>query len=72
MSEHYVPAMDLPSISFSWFLDSMKIETDNVTLNHLIMVCETCQQPVCDVEDGDDLRTLFNTGLAHKCPEVKS
>lgn len=71
MSQHYVPAMDLPSISFSWFLDSMKIEDKGDAGHDLQMVCETCQQPVCDVEDGDDLRTLFNTGLAHKCPEVK-
>lgn len=67
MSQYIVPPMDLPSISFSWFLDAMRIEDKGDAGSDLQMVCVTCETVVCDVEDGDTLRVLMVTGLAHKC-----
>lgn len=65
-----VPAMDRPSIALGWFLDRMVIENRNTSGDwEPVLVCTICQGEVCDVDDGDTLRVLFNTALAHTCGE---
>lgn len=62
-----MPAMDRPSLAFGWFLDRMKIGSDPGSTGGLIMWCDYCTESICDVEDGDNLRVLLNTALAHTC-----
>lgn len=67
-----LPVMDRPSVAFAWFLDAMKIEaTDDNEGSGLVLSCEMCANLVCFIEDGDDLRVLLNTALAHTCPTPK-
>lgn len=71
-TEHNVPKMDRPSIAFAWFLDSMSIEhvedeNGHVMNDLLYITCNLCSEPVCEVDDGDTLRVLLNTALAHDC-----
>lgn len=66
-----VPAMDRPSVAFALFLDNMAIEVD-VDSDHTIpdctyITCSVCQTRVVEVDDGDTMRVLFNTILAHSC-----
>lgn len=66
------PAMDRPSIAFAWFLDSMVIgcmedENGHRLNDDLVLLCTLCGDEVCEVEDGDSLRILLNTALAHDC-----
>ncbi len=63
-SEMSVPAMDRPSVAFAWFLDSMTVSLDE---DALILFCTLCEGMVCAIEDGDTLRVLLNTALAHNC-----
>lgn len=60
-----VPAMDRPSIALGWFMDAMQIEQESGA--GLILACGYCTESICDIEDGDTLRVLFNTALAHTC-----
>lgn len=64
-----LPAMDAPSVAFAHLLDSMVIEEDftDPHASSLFMTHRDCQQRVCEIEDGDDLRTLLNTALNHRC-----
>lgn len=61
-----LPAMDRPSVQFAWFLDSMGIALDDEG-ESLVLACSLCMTGICSVEDGDTLRTLLNTALAHDC-----
>lgn len=69
-SQMTLPAMDRVSVQMAWFLDSMYIEApplgdDNDTTVYL--TCNLCADRLCKVEDGDTLRVLLNTALAHTC-----
>jgi hypothetical protein len=70
-AELHVPAMDRPSVAFALFLDNMRIETDEgvptVDFDHTYITCQVCSERVVEVDDGDTLRVLFNTILAHTC-----
>lgn len=68
--------MDRPSVAFAHFLDSMVIEEGlstayidggGIESGTLDMVCSLCKMSVCEVEERDTLRVLFNTALAHTC-----
>lgn len=61
-----VPKMDRPSIAFARFMDSMVIEW-NDDRTRLVLACNLCMDGLCNVEDGDSLRILLNTALAHDC-----
>lgn len=69
-----VPAMDRPSVAFAWFLDSIVFETEAANFpdekDHpeMLMSCKLCGEDICEVSDGDKLRVLLNTALAHTCP----
>lgn len=62
--------MDRPSIVLAHFMDSIMIE-DKGDDPALQMVHTECGTVICDVEDGDTLRILFNTALGHDCPDTK-
>lgn len=63
-----VPTMDRPSLAFAWFLDSIVIEDKGCVGDSApYLVCNLCSEELCLVEDGDNLRTLLNTALAHTC-----
>lgn len=62
--ELHVPAMDRPSVAFALFLDNMCVEVDEY---HTYITCQVCSTRVVEVEDGDTMRVLFNTILAHSC-----
>lgn len=65
-----VPAMDRPSVVLAWFMDNIIIEAPPLgDLNDTTMylTCKMCSERICEVEDGDTLRVLFNTALAHGC-----
>lgn len=62
-----LPKMDRPSVALAWFMDSIQMEEMNRPINSLMMTCTLCQEHICAVEDGDTLRVLFNTALAHTC-----
>lgn len=65
-----VPAMDRPSVAFALFLDNMAIEFDDTELSDrstAYITCQVCTERVVEVEDGDTMRVLFNTILAHSC-----
>lgn len=69
--ELHVPAMDRPSVAFALFLDNMRIE-DDYSLNgsddhYTYITCQVCSERVVEVDDGDTMRVLFNTILAHTC-----
>lgn len=57
--------MDRPSVAFALFLDSIVIGQPEP--DKLDMLCTECEAPICLVEEGDDLRVLLNTALAHTC-----
>lgn len=61
--------MDRPSVAFAKFLDSIVIEStdDNERQDSLLMSCSECGGTICFVDDGDTLRVLLNTALAHDC-----
>lgn len=62
--------MDRPSVAFARFLDSIMIEDvggKGPEIPVLQMTCSECAETICAVEDGDDLRLLVNTALAHTC-----
>lgn len=63
-----VPAMDRPSIALAKALDGIRVEegTHDGTAE-LVLACIHCGDSLCDVEDGDTMRVLFNTALAHVC-----
>lgn len=63
-----LPAMDRPSVAFAWFLDSMAVIEDTDESTTLpTLECSLCGDAVCAIEDGDTLRVLLNTALAHTC-----
>lgn len=63
--------MDRPSIALARALDSIVIEGDQRNLSGeggtLTMACTECGDSLCLVEEGDTMRVLFNTALAHVC-----
>lgn len=64
--------MDKPSIVLANFMDSMVIEEKFPGEPHPLVLTHTdCGTIICDVEDGDNLRVLFNTALNHTCPKGK-
>lgn len=63
--------MDRPSIVLAHFMDSFEVEEEVRPVGSLILVHTVCGDSVCDVEDGDTLRVLFNTALGHDCPDTK-
>jgi len=63
--------MDKPSIALAHFMDSIQIKQKGGDDTDLVMVHRDCGTAICDVEHGDDLRTLFNTALGHDCPDTK-
>lgn len=73
-AELQVPTMDRPSIAFALFLDNMRIEKDSASPNdddggwsETYITCQVCSTRVVEVDEGDTLRVLFNTVLAHSC-----
>ena len=63
-----VPKMDRPSIAFAWFLETMEIESETDSTTR-VLVCLLCHEYVCEIDDGDTLRVLLNTALAHGCKD---
>lgn len=59
-----VPAMDRPSLALAWFMDSIRFEFDGT---QVYLMCDMCHTAICEVEDLDTLRVMFNTALAHGC-----
>lgn len=64
-----VPKMDRVSVTFALMLDSFIIQQvdDRSADDNPYLVCSECTEVLCEVEHDDDLRTLFNTALAHTC-----
>lgn len=62
-----VPAMDRPSIVLAKALDSIVIEPASDEAASPMLVCNQCGDSLCLVEEGDTMRVLFNTALAHVC-----
>lgn len=62
-----VPTMDRPSIAFAWFLDSIRVEKMDESEEHLIIECTLCGESICEIKDGQSLRVILNTALAHGC-----
>lgn len=62
-----VPAMDRPSVILAWFMDQIRFDVDPDPEGVVTMECTVCGDSICEVEDGDNLRTLFNTALSHGC-----
>lgn len=65
-----VPKMDRVSVTFALMLDSFRIEDSSpskATADIHYLVCSLCEDRLCEVEDGDTMRVLFNTALAHSC-----
>lgn len=60
-----LPAMDRVSVAFALTLDHMIVEWPE--FGHPTLTCSLCSEQVCAVEDGDTLRVLLNTALAHTC-----
>ena len=65
-----LPTMDRPSVVFAWFMDSIGIEedvdyTDGTSETYLI--CNACTERIMSLDDGDTLRVMFNSALAHRC-----
>lgn len=65
-AEMSVPAMDRPSVILAWFMDSIRFSQDEYA-EYCTLECTVCGDSICEVEDGDTLRVLFNTALAHGC-----
>lgn len=61
-----LPKMDRPSVMFAHLLDAVAIEDEAEGFTKYLM-CAVCSERVCEVEDGDTMRVLLNTALAHKC-----
>lgn len=59
-----LPAMDRPSVAFAWFLDRMTVVFSG---DEAVLACGYCGDLICAIEDGDTLRVLLNTALAHTC-----
>lgn len=59
-----VPTMDRPSIAFAWFLDNIEVYNDGDVVEWL---CTLCNKNIMDVTDGQSLRVVLNTALAHGC-----
>ncbi len=69
-AELQVPTMDRPSIAFALFLDNMRVEQDYHAVDSstsTYVTCQVCGERIVEVEDGDTLRVLFNSVLAHTC-----
>lgn len=62
-----------PVAAFREFLETMIITHGyhGGDDSELVMYCKTCgvgpDLGICNVEDGDDLAILVQTGLAHEC-----
>lgn len=63
-ADHIYPA-------FAIMLDQMQVEASADRMEDQWLVCQACSASVCTIEDGDSMRTLLNTTLAHKCEPVK-
>lgn len=61
-----LPAMDRPSVVLAWFMDNITVEMNGVG-EGLCLTCNLCSDPIMDIDDGDTLRVMFNTALAHGC-----
>jgi hypothetical protein len=60
--------MDRPSIMFAHILDAITVDNDSSLGDNLpVLACQTCGTSLCDIEEGDTMRVLLNTALAHKC-----
>lgn len=63
-----VPTMDRPSIALAWFMDNIVVESDVYEERYQpAWRCALCDAVIMYIDDGDDLRTVFNTALAHGC-----
>lgn len=60
-----VPTMDRASITFAWFLDRVTIEVDED--DGAEWVCASCGAPIMAISEGDSLRVVLQTSLAHGC-----
>lgn len=60
-----VPAMDRPSVVLAWFLDGIRVEEHED--GPPFFTCDSCSERLVQIENGDSLRVLFNTVLAHTC-----
>lgn len=63
-----VPKMDRISVTFALALDSFRVE-DKGCVGDVAqyLVCIHCTEELCLIEDGDTIRVLLNTALAHTC-----
>jgi hypothetical protein len=63
------PKMDAPSIALSKVLDDIRVEAEGSPSDYgpMTLVCQSCQNSICEVEDGDTMRVLFNTAINHVC-----
>ncbi len=72
-AEMSVPAMDRPSLVLAWFMDNIVVESEVLAdagaglVVEMYLTCKVCTERICEIEDGDTLRVLFNTALAHGC-----
>lgn len=64
-----LPTMDRPSVVFAWFMDGIAIEDEYVDTeaHYVYLICTACADRIMEVNDGDTLRVIFNTALAHRC-----
>lgn len=62
-----MPEMDRPSIMYARLLDAVAIEDPEFGEGPPLLVCQPCREIICKVEDGDTVRVLLNTALAHEC-----
>lgn len=63
-----VPTMDRPSVALAWFMDTMIVEDKGCVGDSCpYLTCTLCGAEVMLVEEGDTLRVMFNTALAHGC-----
>lgn len=66
-----LPTMDRPSVVFAWFMDGMAVESDNesggMAVEQLYLSCVACGERVMALDEGDTLRVIFNSALAHRC-----
>lgn len=63
-----MPAMDRPSVMFAHLLDNIEVENDSSTGDFVpVLVCQSCAETICAIDNNDSMRTLLNTALAHQC-----
>lgn len=62
-----LPKMDRPSVMFAHLLDAVSVTFKYPDEQTMMFTCNVCFADICDIDDGDTMRVLLNTALAHKC-----